>query len=138
MMPNDTRVCTTASAMVYRALLAGPKHYPARCNSSIEGNLFMSRPRVSLGLEASRPTLNGPLCAELGRQLAAAREVKGLTIEQAAAQLLLTPRQVHALETVVAEAFYGADFYGIALRKYTVLLGLDAGLASQALVPPKS
>lgn len=96
----------------------------------------MTRPRVSLGLEASRPTLNGPVCADLGRQLAQRRQGQGLTVEQAAQRLLLTPRQVHALESVSVEAFYGADFFVIALRKYAALMGLDPAVASEALVPP--
>jgi hypothetical protein len=96
----------------------------------------MNRPRVALGLEASRATLNADVCADLGRQLAAARRDQALEIQDVASRLLLSPRQVTALEAADQEAFYGADFYVAALRKYAVLLGVDSGLVNQALVRP--
>jgi hypothetical protein len=97
----------------------------------------MTRPRVRLGLEASRATLNGTVCAQLGQLLAEARRARGLSVKDVAERLLLAPVQVTALEAVQPDAFYGADFYVTALRKYAALVDVDAALVSRALIRPE-
>jgi cytoskeleton protein RodZ len=96
----------------------------------------MARPRVSLGLEASRTSLNREVCAEIGRQLQAARMAKGTSIADAAKALMLSPAQIGALETVQPEAFYGADFYTNALKKYLIYLNLSPAESERALLRP--
>ena len=98
----------------------------------------MTRPRVALGLEASRATLDRAACLRIGRQLAGARERLGLNVQSVATSLLLSPAQVKALEAVEPEAFYGADFYAKALKKYATLVGVESDLIERALVAPAS
>ncbi|MFN8066951.1 MAG: helix-turn-helix domain-containing protein [Vicinamibacterales bacterium] len=84
-------------------------------------------------------TLDARLCAELGAQLARAREAQGLTIAQVAERLLLSARQAKALETVEFTAFHNATFHLGALRKYVALLALDDTLLNRvadSLVKP--
>lgn len=96
----------------------------------------MTRPRIPLGLDSSRATLNREVCALLGRQLAAARAERTLSVQDVSRRLLLSPAQVMALETVCPEAFYSAEFYVSALRKYVAFLALDPGSADRALMTP--
>jgi hypothetical protein len=96
----------------------------------------MNRPRVPLGLEALRATLNRTACAALGQQLAAARRDRGLSISEVASLLMLSPAQVTALEDVRPDAFYGAEFYTQALRKYLHAMELPEGEATKVLVGP--
>ena len=96
----------------------------------------MNRPRLKLGLDASRSTLNEPECARIGLELARIRERRGLSIEKVGASLLLASRQVTALEQVQLQAFYGAELYVAALKKYAVLMGLDPSEVDRALIGP--
>lgn len=96
----------------------------------------MKRPRLDLGLEASRATLNEAECSRLGGLLSAARRSRGMSIADVGAKLLLAPIQVSALEDVRADAFYSAAFYATALRKYAAFMGLDAADAERILVRP--
>ncbi len=64
--------------------------------------------------------------ASAGRMLAAARESAGLSIEEVAAQLRLSVRQVQALEADETEALPGITFVRGFIRNYAKLLGLDA------------
>lgn len=96
----------------------------------------MTRPRVPLGLEASRTTLDRTFAAELGERARAARVGRGLDIGTAARAVMLSPAQLTSLETAQPEAFYGAEFYANALRKYLQYLGLDAASAGHVLIQP--
>jgi transcriptional regulator with XRE-family HTH domain len=102
----------------------------------------MKRPRLDLGLEASRSTLNEAECARLGEALHAARQARGLSLQDVGAKLLLAPVQVSALEStsekVRADAFYSAEFYATALRKYAGLMGLGADETGGILVRPSA
>src|SRR5690606_39215788 len=49
---------------------------------------------------------------------------------------LLSPRQVVGLETADGDAFYSAELYLVAARKYDALLGLASPLVDDVLVPP--
>ncbi len=95
----------------------------------------MNRPRLSLGLESSRPTLDEAVCARIGRELTAERASRQWTIGEVAERLLLSPRQVQGMEGADRDAFYSAEFYVTALRKYHALLGLSSSLIDQVLVP---
>lgn len=61
-----------------------------------------------------------------GQMLSAAREAKGLTIEQVASQLRLTPKQIALMEAQDANAFPTAVYARAHLRGYARLMGLDA------------
>ncbi|MGC4082260.1 MAG: helix-turn-helix domain-containing protein [Vicinamibacterales bacterium] len=76
-------------------------------------------------------TLDARLCAELGAELTRAREARGLTITQVGERLLLSTRQVRALETVDFAAFHNASFHLGALRKYVQFAALDERLINQ-------
>ncbi len=97
----------------------------------------MKRPRLDLGLDASRATLNESECARLAELLSARRRSRGLSIQDVGARLLLASAQVSALESVRADAFYSAEFYATALRKYAALMGLDAAELDRILVRPE-
>ena len=94
----------------------------------------MTRPRVPLGLESSRATLNERVCAEIGRQLSESRTHLGLTTAEVSSRLLLSPAQVTALEHVKPDAFYGAEYYVAAMRKYAALVGLQPQACDRALI----
>ncbi|MEO8482564.1 MAG: helix-turn-helix domain-containing protein [Acidobacteriota bacterium] len=96
----------------------------------------MKRPRLDLGLEASRATLNEGECVRLGEVLGGARRARGLSVKDVGAKLLLAAAQVSALESVRADAFYSAEFYATALKKYAALMGLDAAETDHVLVRP--
>lgn len=98
----------------------------------------MTRPRVPLGLEASRATLNRAVCLELGTQLAEARARRGLSISEVATLLGLSRAQVTALEQVHPEAYYGAEFYCSALKKYLIYMGFSPAEGARVLVGPAS
>jgi len=67
------------------------------------------------------------------------REALGLSIGDAAARLLLSPRQVAGLESGDSGPFYNAAFRDKALLAYQKLLGLNAGVSvatSEAAAEP--
>lgn len=97
----------------------------------------MTRPRVALGLESSRATLNRAACADVAVALIEAREGRKLTIQHVADRLLLSPAQVSALEHSDASAFYGAEFYAAALRKYAAFLAVDSPAIGRVVVGPQ-
>ena len=76
------------------------------------------------GLSGESP-LDRRLCAELGAELARVRVAKGLSIAHISEKLLLSPRQVKALEEVEFSAFHNATFHVNAMRKYAAFAGLD-------------
>ena len=89
------------------------------------------------GLSGESP-LDRRLCAELGAELARVRETRGLTVAQISEKLLLSPRQVKALEEVEFSAFHNATFHVNAMRKYAAFAGLDLARVSAiatAIVP---
>jgi hypothetical protein len=96
----------------------------------------MNRPRVPLGLEATRATLNRGVCEQVGRALTDERRARDLSIQAVATRLLLSPVQVAGLEDVNPEAFYSAEFYVNALRKYASLLEIDTEPIDRILVAP--
>ena len=85
-------------------------------------------------------TLDRGLCASVGAELARVRTARGLSVQQVSEQLLLSTRQVRALEQVDLTAFHNATFYLGGLRKYARFAGVDPvlvdriGAAAQA--PP--
>jgi hypothetical protein len=97
----------------------------------------MNRPRLDLGLEASRATLHQGECARVGGLLRDGRARRAFTIDDVAKRLLLAPAQVVALERGSADAFYSAEFYAAASRKYATLVGVDAADLSRILVQPQ-
>lgn len=97
----------------------------------------MNRPRVSLGLEATRATLNRAVCLQVGRELAKSRQKKGMTVAAVGKSLLLSPAQVTALEAVNPDAFYSAEFYASAMKKYAALVGAACDELERVLVGPE-
>lgn len=89
------------------------------------------------GLSGESP-LDRRLCAELGAELARVRATRGLSVAQVSEKLLLSPRQVKALEEVEFSAFHNATFHVNAMRKYAAFAGLDVARVSTiaaAIVP---
>jgi hypothetical protein len=76
-------------------------------------------------LSSGEPPLDARLCVETGAELARRRIALGLTIEQVSEKLLLSTRQVKALEEVEFAAFHNPAFHVNALRKYARLAELD-------------
>jgi cytoskeleton protein RodZ len=71
-------------------------------------------------------SLDARLCAEVGAELRRVRTARGLTIADVGEKLLLSPRQVKALEDVEFAAFHNPTFHLNALKKYAVLAELDS------------
>jgi len=69
--------------------------------------------------------LDARLCAEIGAELARVREARGITVAEVSEKLLLSIRQVKALEEVDFTAFHNATFQLKAVRKYAQYAGLD-------------
>jgi cytoskeletal protein RodZ len=82
------------------------------------------------------PALDEAACGALGARLAGARDARGLSVAQVSHALLLSPRQVRALEQVEPEAFHSTAFYLTALRKYVGYLGLPADLLEGVVQAP--
>lgn len=75
--------------------------------------------------------LDARLCADLGAEFTRARDARGLSIAQVAERLLLSTRQVKALEKVEFAAFHNATFHLSALRKYAAFLDVDSRALDQ-------
>lgn len=71
-------------------------------------------------------SLDARLCAEVGAELRRVRSTRGLTVAEVGEKLLLSPRQVRALEEVEFAAFHNPTFHLNALKKYAVLAELDS------------
>ena len=69
--------------------------------------------------------LDRRLCAEIGADLARVRAARGLSVAQVSEKLLLSPRQVKALEDVDPSLFHNPTFHVNALRKYAAFAELD-------------
>lgn len=72
--------------------------------------------------------LDARLCAEIGAELARVRTARGLSVAQVGDRLLLSIRQVKALEEVDFAAFHNATFHVNALKKYAAFADLDPSL----------
>lgn len=81
--------------------------------------------------------LDPRVCAEIGAELTRVRASRSLTVEQVGEKLLLSSRQVRALEDVDSGAFHSATFHLKALKKYVAFSELPAAhLAAFAPVEP--
>lgn len=83
------------------------------------------------GLSAGDSPLDARACADIGAELARVRVERGLTCAQVSETLLLSTRQVKALEEVEFAAFHNPTFHLNALRKYVAFAGLDASLVNR-------
>ena len=75
--------------------------------------------------------LDARLCAEIGAELARVRETRGISRTEMGEKLLLSVRQVRALEEVDVTAFHNATFQLKALKKYAQFAGLDPALIAR-------
>jgi len=75
--------------------------------------------------------LDARLCAEIGAELARVREALGISRTEMGEKLLLSVRQVRALEEVDVTAFHNATFQLKALKKYAQFAGLDPALIAR-------
>lgn len=76
------------------------------------------------GASSSDLTLNIEYAAELGQLIARARADRQLSVDDVAAALLLSNRQVRALENPEPSAFYGEAYFIKALQKYLEFIGV--------------
>jgi cytoskeleton protein RodZ len=83
------------------------------------------------GLPAGESPLDARACADIGVELARVRVARGLSLDQVGEQLLLSTRQVKALEEVDFTAFHNPTFHLKALRKYVVFAGVDTTLLNR-------
>ena len=70
--------------------------------------------------------LDPRVCAEIGAELARVRASRGLTVAEVGEKLLLSSRQVKALEDVEPGAFHNSTFHLKALKKYVAFAELPA------------
>jgi len=75
--------------------------------------------------------LDARLCAEIGAELARVREARGITVAAMSDRLLLSIKQVKALEEVDFTAFHNATFQLKALKKYAQFASLDPSLIAR-------
>lgn len=73
-----------------------------------------------------------------GLALRQAREARGLTIQQVAAELRLTPLQVSAIEAEAWDQLPGLTFVRGFVRNYARAVGIDVQPLLHSLQPPKS
>lgn len=83
------------------------------------------------GLPAGESPLDARACADIGAELTRVRVARGLTLAQVSEQLLLSTRQVKALEEVDFSAFHNPTFHLKALRKYVAFAGIDTTLLNR-------
>lgn len=83
------------------------------------------------GLSTNDSPLDAGACADIGAELSRVRVARGLTPAQVGESLLLSTRQVKALEEVQVAAFHNPTFYLKALRKYVVFAGVDTTLLNR-------
>lgn len=77
------------------------------------------------------------ICADVGAGCRRVRSERGLTLDTVGAALLLSVRQVRALEEANVTAFHNARFYVAALRKYAQFAGLDTAPVDRMMPPPR-
>jgi cytoskeleton protein RodZ len=75
--------------------------------------------------------LDHRLCGEVGDALARARTSRGMSVTDVTERLLLSTRQVRALEQVEFAAFHNGTFYLSALKKYAAFLEIDPSLVAR-------
>jgi len=79
-------------------------------------------------LERRESALDLARCAEVGARFAAARVARSLSVDDVAHRLLLSTRQVRALERPEPGAFHSPVYFVRALQKYAEFLGVSADL----------
>jgi len=101
------------------------------CMLTFPPELHMSKLTArSVSLEGES-RLEARLCAEIGAQLARVRESRGITRSEMGEKLLLSIRQVKALEEVDVTAFHNATFQLKALTKYAQFAEIDPALIAR-------
>ena len=80
------------------------------------------------------PELDMSLCARIGERLAKTRSEGNLSVADLSGRLLLSAKQVRALEVADVSAFHNASFFMTALRKYAALCGIDRASVDAAVV----
>ena len=65
------------------------------------------------------------------------RAERGLTLDAVGDRLLLSVRQVRALEEVDVTAFHNTTFFVAGLRKYALLAGVDTAGVDRMMPPPR-
>ena len=74
------------------------------------------------------------LCARIGERLAQIRSEGNLSVADLSGRLLLSAKQVRALEVADVSAFHNASFFMTGLRKYAALCGMDRAVVDAAVV----
>ncbi|MFN7982590.1 MAG: helix-turn-helix domain-containing protein [Vicinamibacterales bacterium] len=82
----------------------------------------------------SHPTLDPRVCADIGQLLAKVRNERKLTVDELSSRLLLSTRQVRALEAADVSAFHNASFFMIGLRKYAAFCGIAREVVDAAVI----
>ncbi len=79
--------------------------------------------------------LDTRVCGQVGAACREVRTARGLTLAEVGERLLLSTRQVRALEDVDLSAFHNPAFFVAALRKYAGFTGVDRSVLDR-LMPP--
>jgi hypothetical protein len=90
------------------------------------------------GRSASLPgdsPFDARVCADVGAECRRVRAERGLTLDAVGGTLLLSGRQVRALEEVDVTAFHNAKFYVAALHKYARFAGVDTAPVERMMPP---
>ena len=74
------------------------------------------------------------LCARIGERLSQIRSERDLSVADLSGRLLLSAKQVRALEVADVSAFHNASFFMTGLRKYAALCGIDRASVDAAVV----
>jgi hypothetical protein len=83
------------------------------------------------------PPFDARICADVGSGCRRVRTERGLTLDTVGAALLLSVRQVRALEEANVTAFHNVRFFVAALRKYAQFAGLDTAPVDRMMPPPR-
>lgn len=83
---------------------------------------------------STHPTLDARVCADIGQRLAKLRTERKLTVDDLSSRLLLSTKQVRALEAADVSAFHNASFFMIALRKYAAFCGVARETVDAAIL----
>ena len=97
--------------------------------------MALSSPTTDLSrLHASNTTLDMSRCVAIGDHLTHVRTERGLSVDAISGKLLLSVRQVRALESADVSAFHNATFFMAGLRKYAALCGMDRAIVDAAVL----
>lgn len=126
---RDAPLLSRAGVAVYEG-----RRERLRCKSFLNFAPVPSPSLDSVRPHSPHPTLDLRVCADIGQRLSRVRTERSLSLNDLSSTLLLSPRQVRALESAEVSAFHNASFFMIGLRKYAAVCGVDRELVESAVM----